>query len=51
MVTVQATMSNNILKMIYGIAMGSSAMRRYLVWGFTAIIGLSIVLLIVLAVL
>jgi hypothetical protein len=49
MVTVQATMSNNILKMIYGIVMGSPAMRRYLVWGFTAIIGLSVGLLLFLA--
>jgi len=50
MATIQATLSNNILKMIYGVVMGSPSMRRHLVQGFSAIIVVSILLLIILAV-
>ena len=50
MATIQATLSNNILKMIYGVVMGSPSMRRHLVQGFSAIILVSILLLIILAV-
>ncbi|MCB9274950.1 MAG: DUF4010 domain-containing protein [Lewinellaceae bacterium] len=44
--TVQATISNNVLKLAYSFALGSSTMRKYLAWGFGLIIGLSFLLLI-----
>lgn len=43
--TVQATISNNILKLAYSLFLGSPAMRKYLIWGFGLVIGLSFLLL------
>ena len=44
--TLQATISNNVLKLIYSLILGSSAMRKYLIFGFGLIIALSFFLLI-----
>ena len=46
MATIQATISNNFLKAVYGITLGAPAMRRYLGLGFGAVIVVSFVILI-----
>lgn len=45
MATIQATISNNVLKMLYGFALGTPEMRKYLGMGFGAVIVISIVIL------
>ena len=45
MATIQATISNNFLKAVYGVALGAPAIRRYLWIGFGAVIALSFVIL------
>ncbi len=42
----QATISNNVLKAVYGTLLGAPAMRRYLWAGFGAIVAASLILLI-----
>ena len=46
MATIQATISNNFLKAVYGVALGATAIRRYLWIGFGAVIALSFIILI-----
>ncbi len=45
MATIQATISNNFLKALYGAALGAPAMRRYLWLGFGTVIAVSFVAL------
>ena len=41
MATIQATISNNFLKAVYGVTLGAPAMRRYLWVGFGGVIVIS----------
>ena len=43
--TIQATISNNFLKALYGVTLGTPSMRRYLWLGFGAVIVASFVVL------
>lgn len=45
MATIQATISNNFLKAVYGVTLGAPAMRRYLWLGFGGVIVASFVIL------
>ncbi|MCO6492381.1 MAG: DUF4010 domain-containing protein [Phaeodactylibacter sp.] len=45
MATIQATISNNFLKAVYGLTLGAPAMRRYLWLGFGGVIVASFVIL------
>ncbi len=44
--SLQATMSNNVLKALYGTVLGAPAMRRYLWAGFGVVIAVSLALLV-----
>ena len=45
--TIQATLSNNFLKAVYGAVLGVPGMRKYLLTGFGIILGVSILILLI----